>query len=221
VKEFLRTIIAVALIWNLAGCGATDDGGTDTAQSADGSTGSEAGENERLLAQPPQGWKEIGSATTPNLRTATFIPEAEDESDWRRMIRFEAMTEDPLPDPIEFIEILTTGQNDRCGTFESYPTFSGFENGYPTSVSLLFCARDRTSRLAETTMIKTIQGNDRFYVITRALRSEPVEEEEAPVDETTVAAWSLYMKSVGVCDTARPEHPCPSAEESPGTGAGP
>jgi hypothetical protein len=170
---------------------------------------SETEEGERLLAQPPLGWTRISSTSIRGLRTASFIPEGEEETDWTRMIKFESMTEDPLPDPIEFVELLTFGQTEQCGAFEAYPTFSGLENGYATSVSLLICHNDRKLKKSDVTMIKTIRGNDHFYVITRSKRGPPVVDDKPAIEEETIAAWSLYLKSTGVCDTRSAAHPCP------------
>ena len=164
---------------------------------------------EQLLAQPPQGWVQTSAASTRALNAAQFLPEGEDQTSWTRMIRFEAIAEDPLPDAIEFVDLITAGQDRQCGTFESQPIFAGLENGYETAVTLLVCHKDRDTERSEVTMMKTIRGNDRFYVITRAQRGAAIEESESPVEEQVVAAWSLYMKSISLCDTEREAHPCP------------
>ena len=146
------------------------------------------------------------------------MPEDEPAGDsrdaWTRRITFESMQEDPLPDPIEFIELLSSDRDYACGTFDAHPTFSGLENGYPTSVYLLVCHHDRATERAEVSMIKTIQGNDYFYVITRAWRGAPIPRDAAPpLDETEIGGWALFMKSISVCDPSREEaHPCPEPE---------
>ena len=78
-------------------------------------------------------------------------------------------------------------------------------------------------------MIKAIQGNDYFYVISRARREppEPPPTDQIPSEipsggdrpsagvedsglEEEVAAWSIYLKSIVVCDVDLPDHPCPT-----------
>ncbi len=170
---------------------------------------------EQLIGQPPAGWRRVGTTDIGNLRRAEFVPEEEPVDDsnaaWTRRITFESLQEDPLPDPIAFIELMNSDRVYACGTFHSYPTFSGLENGYPTSVHLLVCHRDRVTERAEVSMIKTIQGNEYFYVITRAWRGAPIPRDEAPpLDETEIGGWALFMKSISLCDPSRPEaHPCP------------
>lgn len=181
---------------------------------------------ERLIAQPPNGWTQVGATNLPTLRTAQFVPEGDSADDWTRRITFESLAEQPLPDPIEFVELLSSDQDLICGTFESFPIFAGEENGYPTAVYLLICHRDRETKRSEITLIKTIQGNDFFYVATRAQRGLPIEPaepiesaedssaevsvpQELPIEQEIVAAWSIYLKTIQVCDPDKPEHPCP------------
>lgn len=187
---------------------------------AGAATGEQPGQiAEQLIAQPPAGWQQVGRTSLTALRRAVFVPDGESATDWTRRITFESMADQPLPDPIEFIELLAEGRDRDCGTFEAHPTFAGLENGFATAVYLLVCHRDRSSEQSEITMMKTIRGGEFFYVITRARRGPPIEKPadpaetgaqapDLPVDETVVGAWSLYMKSITVCD-ASAEHPCP------------
>lgn len=207
----MRLYLAGALIALSAGCaGAAGDAGA-----ADGNTDKVTAETtagEQLLAQPPAGWRRIGAANSERLKRAQFIPENDDETLWNRRITFEAMVEQPLPDPIEFVQLITAGRDQDCGTFEAHPTFAGEENGYPTTVYLLVCHKDADTGRSEVTMMKSIQGNDAFYVITRSYRGKPIEAgAPPPVTEEEIGGWALYLKSVSLCDATRPEHGCPGA----------
>jgi len=187
----------------------------DTAHSPAASAETPASSTEQLIAQPPRGWRQTGATNIGNLKRAEFVPEAESvegvETNWIRRITFESIREDPMPDPIEFVELMSFDRDYMCGTFEAHPTFSGEENGYPTAVFLLVCHKDRVTERSEITMMKTIQGNDFFYVITRSLRGEPIEPGEKPeIEEAVIGGWSLFLKSISVCDPGQPEtHPCP------------
>lgn len=174
---------------------------------------------ERLIAQPPRGWQQTGATSVGNLRRVEFRPEAElsgdPDADWTRRITLESLREDPLPDPMEFIELINAGRDYDCGTFRAHPTFAGEENGYPTAVYLLICHQDRQTERSEITLMKTIRGNEFFYVITRALRGDPIPKEGAPdVEQSEIGGWALYLKSISVCDGDRPDaHPCPESSE--------
>lgn len=211
-------ILAVTLMLCSACVAATDK---PTAQADDEATQSStveasAGVTEQLIAQPPKGWRRTGTTNIGNLRRAEYIPDDEPEDNWSHRITFESMQEDPLPDPIEFIELMNSDRDYACGSFQSYPTFSGVENGYPTSVYLLVCHRDRVTERSEVSMIKTIRGNEYFYVITRDLRGAPIPKDEAPpIGETEIGGWAVFMKSIRVCDPGRDAHPCPEPGGQP------
>lgn len=187
----------------------------DTVRSPAASAATPDSGTEQLIAQPPGGWRQTGATNIGNLKRAEFVPEAEyaegGQTVWTRRITFESIREEPLPDPIEFVDLMTSDRNYACGTFNAHPTFSGEENGYPTAVYLLICHKDRVTERSEITMMKTIRGNDFFYVITRSLRGEPIAKDAEPdIDEAEIGGWALYLKSISVCDTGRPEdHPCP------------
>ena len=210
------TLAALALGSLLTSACAAVDAAEDSAaeDSAAGAMPAEARTDsgaEQLIGQPPAGWRRIGTTNIGTLRRAEYIPEDESEEAWDRRITFESMQEDPLPDPIEFVELMNSDRDYACGTFRAYPTFSGLENGYPTSVYFLVCHRDRVTERSEVSMIKTIQGNEHFYVITRARRGAPIPREEAPaMDEAEVGGWAVFMRSITLCDPSRADaHPCP------------
>jgi hypothetical protein len=204
----LLVCTACASTGQTAGAGPPGAGPADDKMQAEG---------ERLIAQPPRGWRQTGATNIGNLRRAEFMPEGDSGEDstqgWTRMIAFESIKEDPLPDPIEFVELMTSDRDYACGTFAAHPTFAGEENGYPTAVYLLVCHRDRTTERSEVTMMKTIRGNDYFYVISRSMRGDPIPKDGEPaIDKAEIGGWALFLKSVSVCDIRRPQtHPCPEA----------
>lgn len=212
-----RALPALALSLLCTACAAaTGNSAAETGSATDGDvTAPEQQAGEQLIGQPPAGWRRTGTTNIGNLRRAEYVPENEPadaaKDAWTRRITFESMQDEPLPDPIEFIELMNSGRDYACGTFRAYPTFSGLENGYPTAVYLLVCHKDRTTERAEVSMIKTIQGNEYFYVITRAWRGAPIPKDEAPpLDETEIGGWAVFLKSISLCDPGRADvHPCP------------
>ena len=215
---FIGLLVATLLI--SSGC-ATDGGSTavpETTAAADTDLPA-APSGERLIAQAPNGWQQTGATNIGTLRRAEFRPVAEiasdPDSDWTRRITFESLKEDPLPDPLEFVELMSAGRDRDCGTFRAHPTFAGEENGYPTAVYLLVCHQDRQTERSEVTLMKTIRGNEFFYVITRGLRGDPIPKDGEPaVEKEEIGGWAVYLRSVTLCDTDRPEaHPCPATAE--------
>ena len=164
---------------------------------------------ERLLAAPPEGWKEAFASRAAKLRMAEYIPADESNDSWTRKITFESSSAKPLPDPLDFVSGISQDQEGTCEGFESFSTFSGLENGYPTTVHLLVCRHIQLIEKSQVTMLKAIQGAEQFYVITRAQRGPPLEEGAEAISAEVIAAWSLYLRAITVCDSERPEHPCP------------
>lgn len=166
-------------------------------------------EGEQLLAQPPVGWQQLHKTVTKGIRVAQFIPEQEDAENWAHRISFESLADQPVPDPIDFVALISGDRQRQCPDFESFNTFSGSENGYPTVVQLHTCSRNKNTEKAEASMIKAIRGNDHFYIVTRSQQGAALSKGQSLLTETQVAAWSLYLRTVGVCDTTRPAHACP------------
>lgn len=200
------------LIWFAAGCAGAATTAADTPAAV-----TEPAAGEQLIAQPPAGWRQIGSVNTERLKRAEFVPAGDDAETWDRRITFESIVAEigePLPDPIKFVELITAGRDRDCGTFSIHHTFAGIENGYPSAVDLLICHKDRDTDRSKVTMMKTIQGNDAFYVIARSLRDEPIPKDEAPsIEEAEIGGWAVFLKSVSLCDTDRAAHPCPPPSE--------
>lgn len=200
---WLKSLPALALLLGLgSGCSgaAESDGTPSTATSAGG---------ERLLAAPPEGWKEVFNSDNPGLRMVEFIPDGQVNATWQEKISFESSSGKPLPDPIAFLEGLSVDQSGTCDGFESFTTFSGFENGYPTTLRLMVCKNSDIINQSQVTMLKAIQGEENFYVISRAQRAPPLADDAEPLSEAEIAGWSLYMKAISLCDGS-PEHPCPA-----------
>lgn len=191
----------------LSACGAAAPAGGD-----------EAPAGELLLASPPDGWQEHGAMQTPTLRMAEYGPPASGEQRLERLT-FEAQSGDPLPDPIAFVRGVSRDLADRCDGFEDSNVSSGYENGYPTSVRLMICGKFKDAEFGQVVMAKAIQGNERFYVITRRLRAPPADGDASLLTAQEMAEWSAHLRGILVCDTRDAEHPCPSPDR--GEPAGP
>ncbi len=162
-----------------------------------------------LIASPPAGWTLDFATNAPGLRIAEYSRDNEDSELWTQKIKFESLAGDPLPEPLEFLRSFAENQKKTCPELEDYGTFSGFENGYPTAVHLFVCRRNALSNISLVTMIKVVKGNDFFYAVTRAQRAEPLEASTPALAEEEIGGWSIYMKSIVVCDTEKPDQPCP------------
>lgn len=219
----------LALILGGSGCGEDPSGSDSAVPSGDIAAGGEphAGRidatwddaAERLIASPPEGWVETGALETPVLRMAEYGPR-DQPADVLERLTFEAQSGKPLPDPIGFVTSVAGDLQARCKGFQQINISSGLENGYPTSVRLMICPEFRDSPYSQVVVAKAIQGDERFYVITRRLRGPalpPVNQSteqpgasRQPMSAQAMAEWTTRMKAVHVCNTDQPDgHPCP------------
>lgn len=146
-----------------------------------------------------------------------YLPEDPGDNDWIEKVSFESFTAKELPDPIEFVTGIAADQADACKNFEHFNILSAQENGYATSVRFMVCPENGLIGMGQITLIKAIQGNDRFYVITRAKRVPIAAEGESakPISDAEMAIWSTYMRAISVCDAELGEvHPCPKTSSS-------
>ncbi|TDJ39078.1 MAG: hypothetical protein E2O54_11510 [Gammaproteobacteria bacterium] len=197
----------------IAGCGTHDV--PPTTGDAPAVTG------ERLLAVPPPGWIRTFEMNEAGVRLVEFMPPGGNTEQWIDKVSFESFNGaggnaggSELPDPIVLIQHIAKERERECAGFEDYNTFSGFENNYPTSVRLLLCHRNKVSGRGEISMLKSVQGNSDFYVVQRTRRVEPYEDRQPPMTNEEMGLWSLYLRSISVCDDARPEHPCPASQSA-------
>lgn len=166
---------------------------------------------EHLLAEPPAGWTRSHSIETAVMRLTEFTPRGESRGQWQAKVSFEAFAAAPLPETIQFLANLAAEQTPTCAKFEHASVFAGVENGYPTAISLFHCQDQRVTGHNQVTLVKTIRGNERFYVISRAERYAP--DTGAPL-EARIVGLALYLRAIGLCDPGRPEHPCTNQNDS-------
>ncbi len=169
---------------------------------------------EQLLADPPVNWQQIFQSDRPGGRMAEFIPDDSPADGWKEKLVFESFTGDPLPQPGELIGQIAADQQATCEKLTDTQTFSGVENGYPTSVHLLVCYVNKLTNQGQVTLIKAIRGDAHFYTVTLAARTQAMElDNELPLPPAIVAEWAAYLSAISVCNPSAVAHPCPSAPE--------
>ncbi len=184
----------------------------DTAPTAVPPTEAVRQPTEQLLAVPPPDWQQAFRSDTSGIRLVEYTPADSDPTAWKDKISFESFAGEALPDPDELMSSIETDQRAGCDGFESHQTYSGSENGYPTAVNLFVCYLNRLAKQGQVTMVKTIKGDENFYVITRARRLPPIQgDAEMTMPPQTIAEWSLYLRAIGVCNPNDATHPCPAA----------
>lgn len=208
------SMLALTVLVMLSGCSDTSKVAEQSADSASQPAATPPPTEETLLLQPPPAWLRIEEQASEAFRLAEYVPAGQDKDSWNDRLFIEANALKPLPDPISFLEAMGAELKTECTGSSHNNVHSGFENGYPTSVRLLICNKNNVSARSEVSIIKAIQGEDFFYVISRARRSDALQNNAPPLTKKEMGEWTLYMRSIKVCDPRSQNHPCPvSADE--------
>jgi len=163
---------------------------------------------ETLLLEVPPAWLEVTSQGSDTFKLAEFVPAGQDKESWSDKLFVESNALQPLPDPIVFLEAMGSELKTECEGSSDANVHSGKENGYEISVRLLICNKNLNSARGEVSLIKAIRGNNNFYVISRWRRSEPLQTDSSPLSDKEMGEWSLYMRSIKLCDATSETHPC-------------
>jgi hypothetical protein len=190
----------------------TSEGTANSPGAADAASSTGTANDETLLLQIPPAWLRTTEQSTETFRLVEYLPAGQDDDDWRDKISVESSSLSPLPDPIAALIALGEELKRTCTRSDHQPISSEFENGYESSVRLFNCFKDKTTERGRVTLVKAIKGTDHFYVISRSRRTEPLDTSSSPMQGKEMAEWTLYMRSIKLCDTRDNEaHPCPAA----------
>lgn len=130
-----------------------------------------------------------------------MVPQAETVKDWTEMITTQVylgMKDTTLE---EFQASMAERWLAVCKGGEVASIRKGEENGYDFSIWLQDCPQNPSTGKREITWFKAIKGNDSFYVVQKAFKFDPSQDQ--------VTQWMRYFRSVIVCDTRLADRPCP------------
>lgn len=156
--------------------------------------------NENLLVGLPQGFKVGFSDSRNGMNIQEWVPSNETVQNWTEMVTVQVFLNRTDLDPVKFLTTLQQQWAGACKGSNATPVATGRVNGYLSASMLLRCPLLTSTGKPETTMVKTIKGNDSFYVVQRAVRAIPT---SAQLEQT-----KKYLDGVSLCDTRLPAHPC-------------
>ncbi|MBN9514849.1 MAG: hypothetical protein J0H97_15695 [Alphaproteobacteria bacterium] len=156
--------------------------------------------NENLLVGLPQGFKVGFSEQRNGMNMQEWVPSNETVQNWTEMVTVQVFLNRTDLDPVKFLTTLQQQWAGACKGSNATSVATSRVNGYLSASMLLRCPLLTSTGKPETTMVKTIKGNDSFYVVQRAVRAIPT---SAQLEQT-----KKYLDGVSLCDTRLPAHPC-------------
>lgn len=138
-----------------------------------------------------------------NRMTVEFVPEGETVENWTQMMSVLIFRNTDNGDPAAFHGLLAQNLQATCpnGAVSQQVT-GGAEFGTPFDLILGGCTL--ADGQGEYFLSKAMGGRDAMYVVQGAWRGV--------LQEAEVVQWSQHLRGVYVCDTRRPDAPCPATE---------
>jgi hypothetical protein len=156
--------------------------------------------NENLLVSFPPGYKVGFQDRKQNLQMTEMIPDGETIENWTEMITVQIFF-GMKATPEQFRDRLASGWMAACREGGVHAVDGGKENGYAMLTWVLSCPLNPGTRKPEITWVKAVQGNDSFYVVQKAFKFMPSQEQ--------AARWLKFLTDVKVCDSRLPDRTCP------------
>lgn len=160
--------------------------------------------NENLLQNVPDGYKIDYQAKEQNVIMMEMVPEQQSVNNWDEMITTQIMLGLKNVTPETFQASMQKMWAGACAGSQFATMKQGKENGYSFSFWMQGCPNNPETGKPEFTFFKAIQGNDSFYVVQKAFKFNPSNDQ--------IVQWSQYLRSVEVCDSRLPKSKCPKTK---------
>lgn len=158
-------------------------------------------QDETLLVTIPTGFTVGKQGENGPMIGAEYVPQGETVTAWTRMITVQVFRNIKKGDPNQFGEGVGRGWTAACPGSDVRKIKDGIEGGYPFAVWQFLCPNNPQTGKPENMYAKMIGGTDALYSIQYAYRSELTKEIIPPT--------MSYLGGIRVCDTRRPDRPCP------------
>jgi hypothetical protein len=163
--------------------------------------------DENLLQNLPSGYKLDFQGKQGKVVISEMVPQSETAKNWSEMVTTQIFLGLKNATPEQFQAFMAKSWLAACKDGSIAPVTKGEENGYSFSIWLQTCPLNQSTGKPENTWFKAIKGNDSFYVVQKAFRFTPSNEQ--------IAQWMQYFRSITVCDSRLPERSCPKLEKIP------
>jgi hypothetical protein len=159
-------------------------------------------EGENLLVTMPQGYKVGFQQKNANAQITEMVPSGETVEGWTEMVTVQVFGGMKGVTPDQFRARMAQSWSGACANSVAGPPTIAVENGYPIAFWMMNCPLNKDTGKPEWTWFKAIQGHDSFYVVQKAFKFDPSQDQ--------IVQWTRYLKSVAVCDTRLKDRSCPA-----------
>lgn len=156
--------------------------------------------NENLLAPLPAGYKVDFQERKGNVAISEMVPSGQSVQNWTEMVTVQIFF-GMKSTPQQFRAQLEKRWAEACPDNRFGEIDKDVQNGYPTLIWLQACALNKATGKPEVTWFKALQGNDSFYLVQKASKFMPSQEQVTP--------WMQYFQRVTVCDSRIAARACP------------
>lgn len=159
-------------------------------------------QNENLLVAMPAGFKVGFQVARSGMKMQEWVPDGQSVEDWTEMVTVQIFGGAQKVDPAQFLSNIEEQWLKACLGSRASDVASSTANGYAVSSVELRCPLNKKTGKPEDTLFRAIKGNDSLYVVQKAFRFDPNEDQR---NET-----AKFLDAVSVCDARTDEHPCPA-----------
>jgi hypothetical protein len=157
---------------------------------------------ENLIASIPQDYKPGFHNQKDNMTIDEYVTGGETVENWTELVTVQVFSGMKGVTPDAFRERMDVLWAKACPGGTSQPIASAAEHGYRTAMWMMNCPTNPQTGKQEITWFKALAGNDSFYVVQKAFKFQPSQEQVAP--------WVAWLGRVSLCDTRLPGRTCPA-----------
>lgn len=164
---------------------------------------------ERLLMMPPAGWQNVPLQKSDKVMITRLYPPGQNDKQWSEMITVQIYPGSGQS-PRTFLDSVIAFSRANCEAAGAGPVTEAPVNGYPAAIVSVSCTKGKASGQGNMVLITTIKGREALYVVQRQWRGAPFAANAKPaMPDDMIKAWNLFPRTIGLCDTRDPKHPCP------------